>query len=280
MKIAIFFPRNADGGMLRSTINLAAEFARQDHTTTLITLGDNSSMLDSLPSNLIHNRLRSRRTLTAIPRLASYLRSKRPDVLISVQSYGNVAAVAASKIARVRPTLILSERLSTVNLVYETGLVGRSLPRLMRATYGSADAVVANSQDGAKELASMLRWPASRVTPIYNPTLTESFEELAAAPVDHPWFEPDSPPVILGVGRLAAQKDFETLIEAFAIIRQRIECRLVILGEGDHRRLLTERARRLGIEDALDMPGWVGNVLPYMKRAAIFILSFVRCSIK
>lgn len=273
MKIAIFFPRNADGGMLRSTINLATEFARQNHTTTLITVGDDTSMLDSLPRNLIHVRLRTGRTLMAIPRLALYLRSNRPEVLISVQSYGNLAALAASKLARVHPFMILSERVSTVNLANETGLAGRWMPRLMKSTYGSADAVVANSQDGAAELASFLGWRATDVMAIYNPTLDATFEGLSAVPISHPWFEPDSPPVILGVGRLAAQKDFETLIEAFAIIRQMLECRLVILGEGDDRDSLGEQARRLGIENSVDMPGWIGNVLPYMKRAALFVLS-------
>ncbi|MGH9444981.1 MAG: glycosyltransferase, partial [Terriglobia bacterium] len=49
--------------------------------------------------------------------------------------------------------------------------------------------------------------------------------------------------------------------------------RLVILGEGRLRRELEDLAKRLGVEDAISMPGYVSNVLPYMQRAAIYVLS-------
>jgi len=51
-------------------------------------------------------------------------------------------------------------------------------------------------------------------------------------PLNHTWFLPNSPPVIVGVGELCERKDFATLLKAFAVVRQRKEARLLILGEG------------------------------------------------
>ena len=74
--------------------------------------------------------------------------------------------------------------------------------------------------------------PAERITPIYNPTFTPDIARRAEAMPAHPWFGNDGAPVILGAGRLAPQKDFPTLIEAFRRVSAARACRLVILGEG------------------------------------------------
>jgi hypothetical protein len=65
------------------------------------------------------------------------------------------------------------------------------------------------SQGAAEDLAR-LGLPSERIKVIYNPVVTPELFEKAIEPVDHPWFEPGSPPVILGVGRLEKQKDFPT----------------------------------------------------------------------
>jgi len=77
------------------------------------------------------------------------------------------------------------------------------------------------------------------------------------------------------VGRLAKQKDFSTLLAAMGILRMEygLEARLIILGEGNERKKLGDMARSLGLEGAIDMPGFVPEPFPYMARASIFVLS-------
>lgn len=50
-------------------------------------------------------------------------------------------------------------------------------------------------------------------------------------------------------------------------------CRLMILGEGGERRRIEALAAKLGIADAVALPGFVANPLPYMREAAVFALS-------
>jgi glycosyltransferase involved in cell wall biosynthesis len=91
--------------------------------------------------------------------------------------------------------------------------------------------------------------------------------------VTHPWFAPDQPPVILGVGRLTAQKDFVNLLRAFAIVKQSRPSRLVILGDGPERAALGDLIDRLDLVSDVDMPGFDANPYSYMSRAAVFVLS-------
>jgi glycosyltransferase involved in cell wall biosynthesis len=57
----------------------------------------------------------------------------------------------------------------------------------------------------------------------------------AQEPIDHPWLATGAPLVIVAVECLQALKDYPTLIRAFALVRQQIPVRLMILGDGEER---------------------------------------------
>ena len=112
-----------------------------------------------------------------------------------------------------------------------------------------------------------------QVCVICNPVVTPEIFSKAQEPVDHPWFAPGQPPVVLGAGRLTIQKDFPTLIRAFALVRAQRRARLMILGEGEERPKLEALVRELGLEEDMALPGFAGNLYAYMARAAVFVLS-------
>jgi hypothetical protein len=56
-------------------------------------------------------------------------------------------------------------------------------------------------------------------------------DRLGDEPVEHPWLVPGQPPLILGAGGLRRQKDFPTLIRAFALLRRERACRVELREE-------------------------------------------------
>ena len=118
----------------------------------------------------------------------------------------------------------------------------RFLPPLLARTYPWAQAIIAVSAGMADDLSTLAKIPRERILTIYNPVVTPDLEEKGRASCDHPWFAPGSPPVLLAAGRLVGQKDFPTLLRAFA----RVPARLLILGEGEERTKLEALARELG----------------------------------
>ena len=68
----------------------------------------------------------------------------------------------------------------------------------------------------ADDLATCTTLPRHTIRTIYNPVVDTALQRQASQPLEHPWFSAGSAPVILGVGRLTAQKDFATLLRAFA----------------------------------------------------------------
>jgi len=75
------------------------------------------------------------------------------------------------------------------------------------------------------------------------------------------------------VGRLTEQKDFSTLLQAFAQVRAQRQARLLLLGEGEMRDELTALGLALGIAKDLSLHGFTNNPFAYMARAAVFVLS-------
>jgi glycosyltransferase involved in cell wall biosynthesis len=118
-----------------------------------------------------------------------------------------------------------------------------------------------------------MRLPRERVEVVYNPVITPAMLAQARQQPDHPWFGAGQPPVILGVGRLTRQKDFPTLIRAFAEVRRRRPARLIILGEGEDRPELEALIGELGLADHVALPGFRDNAMAYLAGSALFVLS-------
>ncbi|HEX2251047.1 MAG TPA: glycosyltransferase, partial [Gemmatimonadales bacterium] len=76
-----------------------------------------------------------------------------------------------------------------------------------------------------------------------------------------------------GCSRLSRQKDFPTLLRAFAEVRRCRQCRLMIVGEGEERSRLEALARELGVADDVALPGFRENIMAYLAASALFVLS-------
>jgi glycosyltransferase involved in cell wall biosynthesis len=149
----------------------------------------------------------------------------------------------------------------------------RLAPLTARIFYPWADGIVTVSQGVARDLAQITGVPLERIQVIYNAVLTPELRESTKEPMNHPWFAPGEPPVVLGAGRLVEQKDFPTLIRAFAQVRRVRPARLIILGSGREQKRLEALVQELSIKEDVGWVGFVKNPFAYMAHSAVFVLS-------
>jgi glycosyltransferase involved in cell wall biosynthesis len=188
--------------------------------------------------------------------------------------HANLIAIWAAKLAGgVAPLIVTEHNTLSQETQRQRRLVGMVWPRLLRTFYPWATTIVAVSRGAADDLARTAGLPRDRIEVVYNPVITPAMLALARQAPDHPWLAPGQPPVILGVGRLTGQKDFSTLVRAFAEVRRRRPARLIILGEGPDRTAIEAQARELGVADDVALPGFQENALAYMAGSAVFVLS-------
>lgn len=272
--IAIFLRDLCGGGAERVMLNLACGFIERGLKVDLVLARAEGQYLARVPPEVRLVDLKARWLPTSPPKLVQYLRQVRPGGLLSALHYPCEIALWAKRFSGVSTRVVVSEH-NTLSLEAQripqlsVGLT----PLAARLFYPWADGIVAVSQGVAKDLARVTCLPLERIKVIYNPVVVPELFTQAKELIDHAWFKPGEPPVVLGVGRLFAQKDFPTLIRAFAQVRQMRPARLMILGSGPEEPRLIALVRELGLEEDVAMPGFVNNPYAYMAQATVFVLS-------
>jgi glycosyltransferase involved in cell wall biosynthesis len=216
--------------------------------------------------------------LRQLPSVVGYFRKVRPDAVLAAEPKFNLLTVWARRLSGLRSRVVVSEHTQVSRHAALDGLwSNHHLHLLLRRAYLKADAIVAVSDGVANDLASYAGIPRDRITTAYYPVVGPDLLAKAGEPLDHPWFAAGQPPVVLGAGRLDPQKDFATLIRAFARVRARRPARLMILGAAaagsEHAARLTTLASELGIGHDVAMPGFAHNPLAFMSRSSVFVLS-------
>lgn len=274
-RVAIFMPSLFGGGGQRSMVNLAHGMADSGYAVDLVLAQVEGPFLEEVREPVRIVDLKASRALTSLPALIRYLRTERPEALLSVFGYVNIIASWAWRLAGVPTKLLLNEQ-NTVS--QESGNAsrwrGRLVPWLIKRFYPWANGIIVVSHGVRDDMAELTKIPKERITVIYNPSVVRNeVLKKAQAPLDHPWFKDGQPPVLVAVGRLQMQKDFPTLLHAFARVRKHRPVRLLILGEGKEREPLEQLIKELGLQDDVNLPGFVMNPYAYMARASLFVLS-------
>ncbi|NEP56468.1 MAG: glycosyltransferase [Symploca sp. SIO2G7] len=281
--VSLFVPNLDGGGAERVMMHLAEGFAKHGLKVDLVVAKAEGAYLSKIPKEVRLIDLKSKSPVILFKTLAlkRYLQREQPTFLLSTldilssATWGKILAGVPTKVV-----MCVQTNLSQQFQDRHGKLMRKVKSYLVRLFYPWADKIVAASKGVAEDVAQMANIPLQDMRVIYNPVVTSNFFERVEEPIAHPWFAPGEPPVLLGVGRIVKQKDFLTLVRAFALVRKHRQVRLMILGDVDEREPLIKpqieaMLRELGIEDEVAMPGFVENPYAYMARAAVFVLSSI-----
>ena len=184
--------------------------------------------------------------LAGIARAASLLALRRVDLVYLLTSSGfslrRKAAVAAiARLAR-RP-YVVHVHASDFDRYYRDASGWEQ--RLVRKTLSGAALVIAVSPSWERRLRALA---PCRTTAIPNPV---------PIPPEPARLDASSARIVC-LGRLGIRKGSRTIVRALAILgRRHPDARLVLAGDGDLSSVRSE-ARRLGVSDRVELPGWIG----------------------
>ncbi len=274
--VSVFLPALAGGGAERAMLHLASGLADRGLKIDLVLAEAEGDYLDQVPAGIRIVDLQSKFPVVLSKTLAlrRYLQREQPDVLFSALDIVSSSLWANWRLkVPTRVVMCVQTYLSEQFNTHQRNSVAHLRSQMVRWLYPKSDELVAASRGTAKDLAYLTDLPLDRIRVIYNPVVTPEVIQKSLESLDHPWFKPGEPPVILGVGRLVGQKDFFTLLSAFALVRQHRPARLLILGEGEDRHKLEHVIHGLNLEHDVQLPGFVDNPYAYMAKASVFALS-------
>lgn len=268
--IAFYTPQLSTGGVGKMRVRLANEMHRRGLDVDLLVSDPESPYRAELDVGVRVIRLRSTHPLTSLPALVRYLARTRPKVVVTDRLRLSRGLQRAQILAGRSTRLYTSVHVSMRGRRDRPGSRGY---RRMQRDYLRHAGVIAVSNGLADELVDWLNLPRELVSVVYNPVVTPDIDRLADEPVDHPFFHAPAPPVLLSAGRMTEQKDFPTLLRAFALLRTRRPCRLVLLGEGKEKASLERLIDELDIAADVSLPGFTRNPYAFMRRSDVFVLS-------
>jgi glycosyltransferase involved in cell wall biosynthesis len=213
------------------------------------------------------------RIAKALPALNKHLRKSRPDAVLSTLPGANIVAAWAVRLAGSSSSLVLREANQFSAVQHTKDNFGHLLLPLAKRWYPTADAIIAVSEGVREDIVNALQLPTEKTVAILNPVDLQHIRMRAAEALPEDSGLQDGCRFVLAAGKLEPQKDYITLVRAFAMARNRRDTRLVILGEGSLGGKLRTLAEELGISDLVLLPGFVANPYAYMRRATVFVLS-------
>jgi glycosyltransferase involved in cell wall biosynthesis len=261
--LLFYAPALLDGGAERVWARLASAFAARGDAVTFVVDFEATQSAPFLSRDvalevLPHGHLRSTRALTRL------IAERRPDATLSAIAVANLKHTIAATLAGRRDRAVLAYHGFSES---EPQLLSRIGYRLTPLVTRLCAATVAVSAALRHDLIARYIVPERRVRTIYNPAAPAPFPEPLAADA-----LAARPKTIIALGRLVLDKDFITLLRAFARLDDR-GARLVILGEGSERARLEAQAWGLGVSGRVDLPGFELNVAARLDAARAFALS-------
>ena len=275
--IDILLPDLRGGGAERVCLNLANEFAFRGLQVRMVLMQAEGDFMSLLDPRVEIVELAATRARNALWPLVRHLRQTPPAALLVNMWPLTFLAALARKLSGAECRLVAVEHTAwSKSPLAKRRRTAMALMASMKWMSPRVDALLAVSRGAAEDLESFAGLPVGAVGVQFNPVVAATQPAVLREPsLDAVWLHGDHRRVI-AVGSFKAEKNFPTLLRAFALLREQVNARLLILGEGDERLELETLVKELGLEHAVEFPGFVLDPGSYYARADLYAMSSVQ----
>jgi len=274
IKLAFFLPNLNGGGAEKVFVTLANNLATQDYQVDFVLADAVGPNLTSLQNNINLFNLNKKHVIASYLLLGSYLKTNKPDVVFSALSNANLAIILSRLIFYPQCSVVITQHTNWSQVMANMPTIKERITYwISKILYPFATRIVAISDQIKNEIQQMPSVRRENIYKIYNPVVSDEIIVQSRQKLPHQWFQNKKVPVFLSVGRLSPEKDLETLILAFQSVHNKIPGKLIILGEGSERKALESLIQTLGLQEHVELPGFVSNPYAYMANSDVFVLS-------
>lgn len=285
MYLAILIPSFEKGGIERSISRISRELIKLGWKIDFLVIEVNPEIRNFIQDvNLVYlsNNLWVKVLKVFFPRviflnvvsflgLIRYIKREKPDTLLTARNA--LLGVFVKYFSKGKTKIVIREPLHISSVVKNSsGVIRKLSPIIKKFIYKKADKVIAISEGVADDLIRNFDLTTEKVKVIYNPSADPEIKIFGEENVNHPWIR-EKIPVIIGIGRLTKQKDFPTLINAFAIAREKRPCKLMIIGEGDERKNIEHLISKLPIGEDIKLMGYKSNPWKYLSKSNLLVMT-------
>lgn len=252
----------ASGGSERVMTLLANEFANRNYDVSMFLLRDGKKDVYKLSEKIKCVRFKYKYKnklyigVSRLLKMHNLIKKNKYDVIISFMY--DINYMTAISCVGCGSKLIISERADPKNRT--VSFIGRLLNNF---SFLKSDKIVFQTKDVMNYFNSKIK---SKSVVIPNPVNCHIGKSVFSSRKEN----------IIAAGRLTEQKNFDMLIDAFAILKEEKKYsnfKLYIYGEGPLKNILKEKTKSLGLNKDVFFPGFDNNIEEKMKKSYLYVSS-------
>lgn len=268
--IVFFLPDLRAGGAERVMLNLLLRYHKEhpDKRIILLLFKKQGPLLNEVPLDITVCELKASGATKAVFSFSSFCKIHQPKIVFS--SLGASLTTSLAKPFIDKKTILINRIGNTIGA--EKLLFKNPIKRFF---YINANRIIAKMSNHiifqcnymADDYSKETKIVPKKYSIIYNPVQVNKINKLAENGVSDGF-------TFVAIGRLNPQKDYESLIKACAIVKQRTsDFSLAVLGEGNLREKLESLIIEYGVQKHVFLLGYISNPYPYMKQAKYLVSS-------
>ena len=263
-KITIIIPSLNGGGAESTAVNLANMFCKNNYKVQIICIYESEYDNPNLSKKVNVTFLNQKKISQSIFKIRKILSKLECSFIISFLTATNIVLSIAKLFLKKKHFYLLTQHeIPSLNLAKSRYFY---FIFLIKIFYPLADAIICVSKGLELELKELLyNKHNNKIYTIYN-LIEKKFKFKRNR---------SKPYKLLSVGRLVKVKDFKTLIKAIYILKNEIEIKLTIIGNGPEKNNLNNLIRRLGVEDICEIKNYQNDIESHYKNSDIYISSSI-----
>tara|TARA_B100001989_G_C24545485_1_gene470456 strand:+ start:2341 stop:3426 length:1086 start_codon:yes stop_codon:yes gene_type:complete len=261
-RIIFIIPSLSGGGAEKAAINLANAFDKANYKIELILIYKNANISPLINKNIIITELNCESIAKSILKIRKKLLNVSSSIIISFITANNIA-IGISKLflSKKHYYIFTQHEIPSLNPFF-TKRRNFYVPLLMRIFYPFADKIVCVSKGLEEELKNIFKLK-NKIISIPNcieinyPTI----KRIRGSEYIR----------LLSVGRLVNSKDYKSLIEAIKIIKNDLNVKLTIVGNGPQKFFLEELIKKYNLTKIITIKDFEIKIEHYYSNADIYI---------
>ena len=184
IKIAFFLPSFRGGGSENIFVDLANSICRMnDYSIKFFVVDLTGPLVKKIDKNIEIIDFKQKSVFKSLLKLVKFIRSKKPDIVISSMTHCNLTLVIAKLLSLIKVKLILRECSSIDHMFPLSFKRPKSFNKiLIKFLYKKADSIVSNSQDLAEDLVK--KFKLNNIITIHNGYDIDYIRELSKEKID------------------------------------------------------------------------------------------------
>jgi glycosyltransferase involved in cell wall biosynthesis len=238
---------------------------------------DNGSFQSNFHEEIELDKLPKRKFLGNVFGYLKYFNKKKPAFVVVGMYVVAMQLIVARFISNHKPKIIIngSAHLSSI-IQYDESIKTRIILKILsKIFFSKADAIVCQSNGIKEDLLKNFSISPEKLITIYNGVLTKNNYIHYKQTNVHRWLTPETKnfSTIIMAGRLEPQKCIVEFVDIFYAIQEKINVKMIIIGEGILKNKLVNRIKSLNLDSLIDIVDFQENFNEYIKASDVFVVN-------